>query len=433
MGVMGLATQVVLIMGLHRDPALFPGVTPYYAEVRKRLWARFFRLNLDYCIRSGSQFGIRLEDVDCPLPSPIDLLTLDPGFVMGSATLLNQDQEATDQAFNIAAMKLAIVRGPLHQRLCCITPQLSSQVWDRMRTSLRKILRELPPNLQEGASSCSPIEKLQQALLSVHVHSFIIIIALNLVLGVPSHDSQRGDLYETWDNSVSILHQLQEVLQSGSELSGVAYHLLWTDLARAALTAFLVLGRLRSINLGTTVSNGPPPTLAMFQQLLLKSLDSLSQILAGRYRLRPVAAKTRLVLAVATTVTSSLIKDFGDSEQDSKFLQVGITAAEKVVTEMEHSLKGEHQDSTLALLGFNTARTSAPPSAPTSPAAKWMNHAPLPDPLIQTLIPSDYDFYPGSESPGLGLQSDLYLPYSMAPFGSTSTIQCMPNLLWEDA
>ncbi|KAH8696552.1 hypothetical protein BGW36DRAFT_360381 [Talaromyces proteolyticus] len=432
MGIMGLTTQIALSMGLHRDPALFPGVTPYYAEVRKRLWACFFRLNLEYCIRSGSHFSIRLEDVDCPLPSPIDLLTLNPGTMMESATLLNQAQEATDQAFNIAAMKLAIVRALLHQRLCSTTPLLSSEVRDGMHASFHKILRELPPNLQEGASSCSPIEKLQQALLSVHVHSFMIIITLNCVLGVPSHNSQRGDLYEAWDNSVSILYQLQEVLQSDSELSSVAYHLLWTDLARAALTACLVVGRLRSINLGTTVSNGPPPTLVMFQQLLLKSLDSLSQILAGRYRLGPVAAKTRLILAVATTVTSNLINDFGGSEQDSKFFQVGITAAEEVVTEMERSLKREHQDSTVALLGFNTARMSAPPSAPTPLAASWMDRAQIPDSLIQTLFPSDCEFYPGSESPGLGMQSDLFLPYSMAPFESTSTVQSTPYVLWED-
>ncbi|KAG0157795.1 hypothetical protein PDIDSM_1828 [Penicillium digitatum] len=274
LSIMGLSTQMALSMGLHRDLALFPGVTPYYAEVRKRSWACLFRLNLDYSIRSGSHFGIRLEDVDCPLPSAIDLLTLDPGLMMEPGTFLNQAQEATDQAFSIAAMKLAI-------RLCSTTPGLSSEVRDRMRVSFQKILRELLPNLQEGASSCSAIEKFQQALLSMHAHSFMIVITLNFVLGVPSHNSQRSDLYEAWDDSVSILHQLQEMLQNGSELSSVAYHLLWTDIARAALTACLVVGRLRRINLGITVSNGPQPTLVIFQQLLLKYLDSLSQILAA--------------------------------------------------------------------------------------------------------------------------------------------------------
>lgn len=431
-GTMGLTTQMALSMGLHRNPALFPGVTPYYAEVRKLLWACFFRLNLDYCIRSGSNFGIRLEDVDCPLPSRIDLSTLHPGTMMESATVLNQAEEATDRAFNIAIMKLAVVRAPLHQRLCSTTPELSSEVRDRMRASFHKILRELPPNLREGASSCSPIEKLQQALLSMQVHSFMIIITLNFVLGVPSHTSQRSDLYELWDNSVFILHQLQEVLQSGSKLSGVAYHLLWTDLARAALTACLVVGRLRRINMGTTVSNSPQPTLIIFQQLLLKYLDSLSQILAGRYHLGPVAAKTRLVLAVATTITSSLVDDFGGSKQDSNFFQVGIKAAEEVVTEMERSLKRENQDQTPALLGFNTATTSAPPSAPTPLTADWMDHTQLPDHLIQTLFPSDCDFYQNPEPPRLGLQSDLCLPYFMTPFKPTSTIQSTTNLLWED-
>jgi hypothetical protein len=431
-GIMGLTTQMALSMGLHRDPTLFPGVTPYYAEVRKRLWACFFRLNLDYCIRSGSHFGIRLEDVDCPLPSPIDLRTLGPETMLESRTLSNKAQEVSDQAFNIAAMKLAVVRAPLHQRLCSTTPQLSSEVRDRMRASFHNILRELPPNLQEGAPSCSPIEKLQQAMLLMHVHSFMIIITLNFVLGVPSHNSQRGDLYESWDSSVSVLHKLQEVLQSGSELSSVAYHLLWTDIARAALTACLVVGRLRCINLGTTVSNAPQPTLVIFQQLLVKYLDSLSQILAGRYHLGPVAAKTRLILAVATTITSSLINDLGGSQQDSKFFKIGIKAAEEVVTEMESSLKREGQDSTLALLGFNSTRTSAPPSAPTPFAPDWMGHAQPPDPLMQTLFPSGCDFYPDSESPGLGMQSDVCLPYSMAPFISTSTIQSPHNLLWED-
>ncbi|KGO64308.1 Transcription factor, fungi [Penicillium expansum] len=428
LGIMGLTTQMALSMGLHRDPALFPGVTPYYAEVRKRLWACFFRLNLNYCIRSGSHFGIRLEDVDCPLPSAIDLLTLDQGPITDSGTFLNQVQEATDQAFNIAAMKLAIVRAPLHQRLCSTAPGLSSEVRDRMRASFQKILRELPPNLQEGASSSSPIEKLQQALLSMHVHSFMIIITLNFVLGVPSHNSQRGDLYEAWDNSVSILHQSQEVLQSGSELSNVAYHLLWTDLARAALTACLVVGRLRRINLGTTVCNSPQPTLVIFQQLLLKYLDSLSQMLAERYHLGPVAAKTRLVLAVATTVSSSLVNDLGGSKQDSKFFQVGVKAAEEVTAEMERSLKRDNQDSTLSLLAFNTARTSAAPSVPTPLSENWMDQAQLPDHLIETLFPSDCAFYQDPECPGLSMQSDLY---SMA-FKPTLTIQSTPDLLWEE-
>lgn len=429
MGTIGLTTQMALGMGLHRDPALFPGVTPYNAEVRKRLWACLFRLNLEYCIRSGTHFGIRLEDVDCPLPTPIDLETLD--VTMESSGSLNQARELTDQAFNIAAMKLAVVRAPLHQRLCSATPQLSSEVRDKMRASLQKILRELPPNLQQGASPCTPILKLQQSLLSVQVHSFMIIITLHFALGVPTHNSQRCDLYESWDDSVFILYQLQEMSQSDSSLANMTYHLLWTDLARAALTACLVVGRLQNINLGTTVSNGPPPTLVIFQQLLLNYLETLSHVLAGRCHLGPVAAKTKLVLDVAKAVTSSLFSDFGGPQRDAKFLMAGITAAEEAVAAMKRSLKREDQDSTLALLELNDADNLAPPDSSTL-AANWMDHTRFPDPSRPTLSPIDDDIYSVLQSPSMGIQPDLSLPYSMEPFESTSTTLSIPCLLWED-
>lgn len=428
--IMGLTTQMALSMGLHRDPALFPNVTPYYAEFRKRLWACFFRLNLDYCIRSGSQFNIRLGDVDCPLPSSTDIQTLDPGTMREPFLLLNQSQQASDRAFNIAATKLAMVRAPLHQQLCSTTPQLSSEVRDQMRDSCHKILCELPPNLHQGTSSCSPIEKLQQALLTVSIHGSMIIILHNNVLGVLPNKSQRDDLYEAWDNSVPILNQLQEVLQSDSELSSVAYHLLWTDLARAALTACLVVVRLRSINLGTTVSNSPPPTLVMFQQHLLKYLEYFSHILAGRYRLGPIVAKTRLILAVATRITSNLFSDFGGARQDSKSINPGITAAEEVVTEMERSLKREYQDSTPLLLEFSdTTRIEAAPIAPAPLITNWMDPTQISDPLMQNLFPSDCDFDLGSKSPDMDLESSLY---SMAPFEPILTNQSTADIRWED-
>lgn len=430
LGIMGLTTQMASSMGLQRDPGLFPNVTPYYAEFRKRLWACFFRLNLDYCIRSGSQFNIRLEDVDCPLPTSIDIQTLDQGTAREPVLLLSPAQQVSDQAFNIAAMKLAMVRAPLQQQLCSTKPQLSSEIRDQMRASCRAILRELPPNLQEGASSCSPIEKLQQALLTAHVHGFMIIIKHNNILGVLPHKSQRDDLYEVWDNSVPILNQLQDVLQSDSELSSVAYHLLWSDLSRAALTACLVVDRLRSITLGTTVLNCAPPTLLMFQQHLLKYLEYFSHILAARYHFGPVVAKTRLILAVATSITSNLFSDFSDAQQDSKFIKLGIAAAEEIVGEMERSLNLNNQDSTPFLLEFSdTARIEAAPTAPAPLNTNSMDLTQSSDPLMRNLFPSDCDFGLGSKSPDMDLESGLY---SMAPFESALTNQSTIDILWED-
>lgn len=431
LGIMGQTTQMALSMGLQRNPALFPGVTPYYAEVRKRLWACFFRLNLDYCIRSGSNFSIRLEDVDCGIPTPIDLMALSPASAMEQNAPLNQDQRATDQAFNIAAIRLAMVIAPLHQQLCSASPKLSNEARSRMCEAFQNILRDLPLNLQEGAPSYSPVEKLQKASLIVHVHSFMNIITLNSVLGVPLNNSQKGDLYELWDNSVSILYQLQEALQNEPELSIVAYHLLWTDLARAALIACLVVGRLRNINLGTTVSNAAPPTLVVFQQLLLKCLDTLAQILAGKYQLGPYVAKTRLLLAVAATVTSSLINDFSCSQQDSKFYQVGIMAAENVVNEMERSLNRKAQESTFPMLQLDSLSTSVPLVSPPL-TLNWADNTQLSDPFYQMALLGSCDTYTEPESSNMDMEPDVFLPYSMAQFAPASTIQSTPDFFWGD-
>lgn len=299
-----------------------------------------------------------------------------------------------------------------------------------MRASCNRILRELPPNLQEGGPPCSPIEKIQQALLTVHVHGFIIVMIHNNVLGLLPHKSQRDDLYEAWDNSVPILDQLKELLKSDSDLSNVAYHLLWTDLIRAALTACLVVVRLRSITTGTTVSNSPPPTLVMFQQHSIEYLECLSHILAERYSLGPVVAKMRLILAVAARIISNLFSDFDGAKQDCKFMNLGIAAAEEVVTEMEQSLKREYQNSTPRLLEFHDiASVEAPSSAPVPLITNWTDPTQLSDPLMQNLFLDECDFDLGLKSLDMDLEPNIY---SMAPFEPTSTIQSTPNISWED-
>lgn len=113
LGTLGLTTQVVFSMDLHRNPECLPNVSPYYAEVRKRLWACFFRLNLDYCIRSGTQITLRLEDIDCPLPTDVSLSLLNPTATAGRESELGTERQSkADATFGIVAVELAKVIAP---------------------------------------------------------------------------------------------------------------------------------------------------------------------------------------------------------------------------------------------------------------------------------------------------------------------------------
>ncbi|RDW82800.1 hypothetical protein BP6252_03912 [Coleophoma cylindrospora] len=63
---------MALNMGLHRDPGMFPGVSVFEAEMRRRVWATV----LEFAVQSNPYAGLPLllssEDYDCRPPSNLD-------------------------------------------------------------------------------------------------------------------------------------------------------------------------------------------------------------------------------------------------------------------------------------------------------------------------------------------------------------------------
>ncbi|PYH61066.1 TPR-like protein [Aspergillus niger CBS 101883] len=68
----GSLLREAMLMGLHRDPCNFPNVSPYWAELRKRLWLTIIELELQASLYSGIPLAISWDEFDCPLPSDID-------------------------------------------------------------------------------------------------------------------------------------------------------------------------------------------------------------------------------------------------------------------------------------------------------------------------------------------------------------------------
>ncbi|KAK0754483.1 hypothetical protein B0T18DRAFT_484942 [Schizothecium vesticola] len=103
----GLTGQIMFNMGLHRDPAPFPAITPYYAELRKRLWACYLRLSVEFCMRSGTRFSVSLDETDCPLPTATNLASLS-----GHHDATTHEQDMTDASFAVAAAQLTSIIAP---------------------------------------------------------------------------------------------------------------------------------------------------------------------------------------------------------------------------------------------------------------------------------------------------------------------------------
>ncbi|RDW64306.1 putative C6 transcription factor [Aspergillus mulundensis] len=60
------------IMGMHRDPTRFPKMTPFWAEMRRRLWATVLELDLQASIDVGVPPSIDPDQYDCDPPSNLD-------------------------------------------------------------------------------------------------------------------------------------------------------------------------------------------------------------------------------------------------------------------------------------------------------------------------------------------------------------------------
>lgn len=368
MGLHGITTQIVLNMGLHRDPALFSDVSPYHAEVRKRLWAAFVRLNLNYCVRSGTHFTLRLEESDCPLPTTAGLRAPTDSTPTNTTILgCEPDERArADLDFGIAAARLANVIGPMQQALYSSKAGEDSdpcQMQNELKSAYEDIIASLPAELRRGPGSSStqpsstdPMQSLQQSILSITFYSFLSITNLASTLGCPPHNTQRPSLMEIWDYSTSVFYEFRSLCQSPSpipaaaagKITDIACHLLWTDACRAVLAACWTVSRLRELS----VSLSPHPQSTMvhmhvFQQILTDALGFLSGMWKAKFYLGPVAAKTSIILAVTLNVTLAAQQQNSSSSSNldvaPALMEVGVVTAEILIGEFTAALQQRQQ------------------------------------------------------------------------------------------
>ncbi|KAK4198878.1 fungal-specific transcription factor domain-containing protein [Triangularia verruculosa] len=407
----GLIRDITHSMGLHRDPALFVEVTPYFAELRKRLWWCFVRLNLDYSVRSGTQFGLRLDENDCPLPLPISLRTLDPEFE-GTGGQQLEKQVENDIQFAIAAAKLAQVIGPLHQALYSPNAPSTTEIQARLRDGFARFLSELPPALRSGTRHTDPTEELQQSTISISMTSFLSIIGLGGTLGTPAEVSQRGQLLELWDNAASLLHQFQSLCSLSPNMSNMACQLFWTDAARAAMASCWILGRLRHLD-NSWILCHLQRTGCMFRDLLTKSLIFLQGLWQTRYHLGVVAAKLNLLLAVSINVTSNLYKDSVDPAIFRQTLfDEAAKAAEKLMADMMYGIQQRRQQEypVPTIIMDPSLLMPNPAEYPTWEVPDTtLGLLAVPDPLSRASTPLlGPDFLPLDYPPGLDFSGSLY-------------------------
>ncbi|KAJ5286705.1 fungal-specific transcription factor domain-containing protein [Penicillium angulare] len=78
----GSLVREAMMIGLHRDPSNFKGISPFLAETRRRLWYTVMELDLQAALDTGVPATISEDEFDCAPPSDLNDEDLSPDSIV---------------------------------------------------------------------------------------------------------------------------------------------------------------------------------------------------------------------------------------------------------------------------------------------------------------------------------------------------------------
>ncbi|GKZ21935.1 hypothetical protein AbraIFM66951_007297 [Aspergillus brasiliensis] len=151
----GSLLREAMLMGLHRDPCNFPNISPYWAELRKRLWLTIVELELQASLYSGIPLAISWDEFDCPMPTDIE----DEDFSIDSPRLPppRQSGTLTRTSFQLALAQTLETRMTISKivnrvRLSATYDDEIMHISERLTTGLA----QAPPDLRDDTNIPSP-------------------------------------------------------------------------------------------------------------------------------------------------------------------------------------------------------------------------------------------------------------------------------------
>lgn len=148
----GSLLREAMLTGLHRDPCNFPSISPFWAELRKRLWLTVIELELQASLYSGIPLAVSWDEFDSPLPSDID----DEDITIDSLHLppSRQSNTLTRTSFQIALAQTLETRIAISKMVNRV--RLSATYNDEVTTLSERLttgLAQAPADLRDDTST----------------------------------------------------------------------------------------------------------------------------------------------------------------------------------------------------------------------------------------------------------------------------------------
>ncbi|CAG8978383.1 hypothetical protein HYALB_00010402 [Hymenoscyphus albidus] len=145
--VVGIIVRLAMRMGYHRDPGSFAGISPYQAEMRRRVWAFVRQMDTMYSFQLSLPGMIRNSDCDCALPRNI----FEDEFGPDSKALppARPFTEPTPISYMIIKAQISFEFGSILEEINAVqgSPMSYEEILKR-DTRLRELKDNMPPHLR---------------------------------------------------------------------------------------------------------------------------------------------------------------------------------------------------------------------------------------------------------------------------------------------
>ncbi|KFY34354.1 hypothetical protein V494_06853 [Pseudogymnoascus sp. VKM F-4513 (FW-928)] len=225
---LGMLVPISLRMGLHRDPKHFSEIPAFAGEMRRRVWATIFQIDVGFSALAGLPRVIKPQQCDTEEPRNL----LDSDFDARTIQLPEPrpESEVTPVLFLLAKNRIISVGGLISDLAHDIRPYPYSELM-RFEKLLRNTRNSLPESLRWRPLSQSITETAQTIMQRVYLDMFFYkmqIILYRRYLSASITQPQYTHAREVClDSAIQIL-EYQHLLDEETQLDGRLSSIGWT-------------------------------------------------------------------------------------------------------------------------------------------------------------------------------------------------------------
>lgn len=214
---LGTIVQLAMHMGYHRDPMLFKNMSPFSAEMRKRIWATLVELDIGISAQMGLPRLIKPCQTDTPEPSNLR----DTDFEKGTAEMppSRPQSDLTPMLYRLAKARMIHTIGLIYDFVLDTRASTHTKV-QVLEDSLQKAYMSIPECLKwHSMAHCimdAPQGIMQKVSLEMMFHRARILLHRNY-LHCMSGNVQFGDSQKACLDAALQLLEYQHVLQEETQ------------------------------------------------------------------------------------------------------------------------------------------------------------------------------------------------------------------------